>query len=117
MAVPSRVRESLHKLAARCTSAAGWVDAVTPITSTAGKSDYADAVTSTLTQLEIVRAGVVDYQTAWDEQRRLHAAVTADAAPDTVMLLEHPSVYTAGKRTQPWDRPQDGTPVIDVDRG
>ena len=38
-------------------------------------------------------------------------------APDTVLLLEHPSVYTAGKRTEPWDRPIDGTPVVDVDRG
>ena len=37
--------------------------------------------------------------------------------PDTVLLLEHPSVYTAGKRTEPWERPADGTPVIDVDRG
>jgi lipoyl(octanoyl) transferase len=61
--------------------------------------------------------GVVDYATAWDEQRRLHEAVVAGSAPDTVLLLEHPSVYTAGKRTEPWDRPSDGTPVVDVDRG
>ncbi|ASW57879.1 lipoyl(octanoyl) transferase LipB [Plantactinospora sp. KBS50] len=61
--------------------------------------------------------GVIDYSAAWDEQRRVHAAVVAGEAPDTVLLLEHPSVYTAGKRTQPWDRPTDGTPVIDVDRG
>ncbi|GHJ06479.1 octanoyltransferase [Micromonospora humidisoli] len=64
-----------------------------------------------------VRAGVVDYPTAWDEQRRLHAAVVAGERGDTVLLLEHPSVYTAGKRTEPWDRPMDGTPVVDVDRG
>lgn len=64
-----------------------------------------------------VRAGVLDYQAAWDEQRRLHEAVVAGAQADTVLLLEHPSVYTAGKRTEPWDRPLDGTPVIDVDRG
>ena len=38
-------------------------------------------------------------------------------APNTVLLLEHPSVYTAGKRTAPDERPDDGTPVIDVDRG
>lgn len=63
------------------------------------------------------RPGLVDYRTAWDEQRRLHDAVVAGEAPDTVLLLEHPSVYTAGRRTQPWDRPVDGTPVIDVDRG
>jgi lipoyl(octanoyl) transferase len=74
-------------------------------------------VTRTLHELAVVRAGVVEYQAAWDEQRRLHAAVTENVAPDTVLLLEHPSVYTAGKRTQPWDRPTDGTPVIDVDRG
>ncbi|WP_329012595.1 lipoyl(octanoyl) transferase LipB [Micromonospora rifamycinica] len=64
-----------------------------------------------------VRAGVVDYSTAWDEQRRLHAEVVAGERGDTVLLLEHPSVYTAGKRTEPWDRPMDGTPVVDVDRG
>jgi len=64
----------------------------------------------------VVRAGVVDYQEAWEEQRRLHEAVV-NGAPGTVLLLEHPSVYTAGKRTEPWDRPVDGTPVIDVDRG
>lgn len=67
--------------------------------------------------LSIVRAGTVDYLTAWDEQRRLHAAVVDGTAPETVLLLEHPSVYTAGKRTQPWERPIDGTPVVDVDRG
>jgi lipoyl(octanoyl) transferase len=64
-----------------------------------------------------VRAGVVDYLTAWDEQRRLHEAVATGTATDTVLLLEHPSVYTAGKRTEPYDRPADGTPVVDVDRG
>lgn len=60
---------------------------------------------------------MIDYQAAWEEQRRLHAAVVAGEAPDTVLLLEHPSVYTAGKRTQPWDRPLDGTPVVETDRG
>jgi lipoyl(octanoyl) transferase len=61
--------------------------------------------------------GTIDYLLAWDEQRRTHAAVVDGAEPDTVLLLEHPSVYTAGKRTEPWERPVDGTPVIDVDRG
>ena len=74
-------------------------------------------VTSTIPGLTAVRVGVLDYQTAWDEQRRLHAAVVAGEQADTVLLLEHPSVYTAGKRTGPLDRPMDGTPVIDVDRG
>jgi lipoyl(octanoyl) transferase len=74
-------------------------------------------VTSTTTGLTVIRAGTMEYLEAWDEQRRIHEAVLAGEAPDTVLLLEHPSVYTAGKRTQPWDRPTDGTPVIDVDRG
>ena len=47
----------------------------------------------------------------------MHAAVLSGESPDTVLLLEHPSVYTAGRRTQPRDRPTDGTPVVDVDRG
>ncbi|WP_420843143.1 lipoyl(octanoyl) transferase LipB [Cryptosporangium phraense] len=61
--------------------------------------------------------GHIDYNEAWDEQRRLHAARVADDIPDTVLLLEHPSVYTAGRRTKDADRPFDGTPVVDVDRG
>jgi lipoyl(octanoyl) transferase len=61
--------------------------------------------------------GTVDYQEAWAEQRRVHDAVVAGDRPDTVLLLEHPPVYTAGKRTEAWERPADGTPVIDVDRG
>ena len=59
----------------------------------------------------------VDYQAAWDRQREVHAAVVAGDEPDTVLLLEHTTVYTAGKRTEPHERPFDGTPVIDVDRG
>lgn len=62
-------------------------------------------------------ANSVPYLDAWDRQRQLHADVVAGRAPDTVLLLEHPSVYTAGKRTELHERPQDGTPVIDVDRG
>ena len=74
-------------------------------------------MTTTTSGLTAVRAGVLDYQAAWDEQRRLHESVVAGERGDTVLLLEHPSVYTAGKRTEPWDRPMDGTPVVDVDRG
>ncbi len=59
----------------------------------------------------------VDYQDAWEHQREVHAAVVAGELPDTVLLLEHAAVYTAGKRTEPHERPFDGTPVIDVDRG
>ena len=70
-----------------------------------------------MTDLEIVRAGLVPYEDAWARQRELHARRVAGEGPDTLLLLEHPSVYTAGKRTEPHERPFDGTPVIDVDRG
>jgi lipoyl(octanoyl) transferase len=64
-------------------------------------------------------ADAVEYVAAWDLQRDVHAAVAAGASPDTVLLLEHPPVFTAGKRTDPHERPADpgGAPVIDVDRG
>jgi lipoyl(octanoyl) transferase len=67
--------------------------------------------------VQIIRAGLLPYEQAWQMQRNLHAARADDAGPDVVLLLEHPSVYTAGKRTEPHERPFDGTPVIDVDRG
>ncbi|WP_158864567.1 lipoyl(octanoyl) transferase LipB [Leifsonia sp. AG29] len=59
----------------------------------------------------------VPYLDGLRRQRDLHAAVVAGTRPDTVLLLEHEAVYTAGKRTAPEERPTDGTPVIDVDRG
>jgi lipoyl(octanoyl) transferase len=59
----------------------------------------------------------VDYQRAWDIQREVHAQVVSGERPNTVLLLEHDGVYTAGKRTEDEERPLDGTPVIDVDRG
>ena len=62
-------------------------------------------------------ANSVPYLTALELQRETHAAVASGRARDTVLLLEHPSVYTAGKRTEPHERPNDGTPVIDTDRG
>jgi lipoyl(octanoyl) transferase len=61
--------------------------------------------------------GTIDYQDAWELQRTTLAARADGTGPDTLLLLEHPSVYTAGKRTTPDERPADGTPVIDVDRG
>ncbi len=67
--------------------------------------------------LTVLRPGLVDYVEAWDKQREIHAAVAAGTQPDTILLLEHPSVFTAGKRTEPEDRPTDGSPVVDVDRG
>jgi lipoyl(octanoyl) transferase len=61
----------------------------------------------------------VDYLAAWDFQREVHAGVVAGERPDTVLLLEHPPVFTAGRRTDAHERPVDpgGAPVIDVDRG
>jgi lipoyl(octanoyl) transferase len=59
----------------------------------------------------------VNYRDAWDLQRRVHKDVVAGRVPDTLLLLEHTSVYTAGKRTESDERPTDGTEVIDVDRG
>ncbi len=67
--------------------------------------------------MELRWLGRVPYAEAWEEQRRLHAARVADEIGDTVLLLEHDPVYTAGKRTEAWERPADGTPVVDVDRG
>jgi lipoyl(octanoyl) transferase len=67
--------------------------------------------------VRVDRLGSVDYLAAWDIQRAHAAARREGTGPDVLMLLEHPSVYTAGKRTRPADRPTDGTPVVDVDRG
>ena len=66
---------------------------------------------------EVIHAGVLDYQEAWELQRQSHEGVVAGTTPNTLFLLEHPSVYTAGRMTKIDDRPTDGTPVIDVDRG
>jgi lipoyl(octanoyl) transferase len=64
-------------------------------------------------------ANAIDYSAAWDIQRLVHEQRVAAEIPDTCLLLEHPPVYTAGKRTSPLDRPvgDPGAPVIDVDRG
>mgnify|MGYP000751521856 FL=1 len=59
----------------------------------------------------------MEYQKAWDFQRTIHEEVASGSRPNTLLLLEHPSVYTAGRRTEDAERPADGTPVIDVDRG
>ncbi|MGH3545921.1 MAG: lipoyl protein ligase domain-containing protein, partial [Mycobacteriales bacterium] len=81
-----------------------------------------EASTATLpatasTCLDVIEAGSVDYHRAWQWQRELHAQRRNRTRGDTVLLLEHPSVYTAGKRTAPKDRPRDGSPVVEVDRG
>jgi lipoyl(octanoyl) transferase len=67
--------------------------------------------------VQVRELGTIDYVEAWELQRELATARAADAGPDTLLLLEHPSVYTAGKRTEQDERPDDGTPVVDVDRG
>ena len=61
--------------------------------------------------------GLIEYQKAWDYQREIQAGVIDCTLSNTLLLLEHPSVYTAGRRTETHERPIDGTPVIDVDRG
>jgi lipoyl(octanoyl) transferase len=76
---------------------------------------------STRTPADFDVVGIGDdriaYEAAWALQRDVHAKVVAGDLPDTVLLLEHPPVYTAGKRTASHERPVDGTPVVDVDRG
>jgi lipoyl(octanoyl) transferase len=59
----------------------------------------------------------IGYADGWERQREIHAQRVADEIDDTVLLLEHTSVYTAGRRTEAWEKPVDGTPVVDVDRG
>lgn len=59
----------------------------------------------------------IGYEDGWQLQRDVHARVSSHQIPDTVIFLEHSSVFTAGKRTEDSERPVDGTPVIDVDRG
>jgi lipoyl(octanoyl) transferase len=68
-------------------------------------------------QLKVTELGVVDYLSAWKLQKQIHQDVLNLQTENTLLLLEHPSVYTAGRRTEILDRPLDETPVIDVDRG
>jgi lipoyl(octanoyl) transferase len=80
------------------------------------QAGYARTVTELRFQTPGFGADAVEYLNAWELQRQVHQEVV-DGAPDTVLLLEHPPVFTAGKRTEPHERPFDGTPVVDVDRG
>ena len=75
-----------------------------------------DSIRSKPTAIDVRQLGTVEYRTAWQLQRDLADARVA-GGPDTLLLLEHPPVYTAGRRTEPQERPVDGTPVIDTDRG
>ena len=70
-----------------------------------------------VSDIEVIHSGLLDYEKSWQMQREIHQAVADGAKSNTLILIEHPSVYTAGRRTDILERPQDGTPVIDVDRG
>ena len=67
--------------------------------------------------ISILRLGLVEYIQALSMQRTIHSEVVAGDRQNALLLLEHPSVFTAGKRTLEIEKPQDGTPVVDVDRG
>lgn len=67
--------------------------------------------------LALQLGGLVEYEEALAIQRRIHGEVSSGARANTLILLEHPAVYTAGKRTLAEERPHNGAPVIDVDRG
>ena len=82
-----------------------------------GTYDPSGTCRATPDPVRVDQLGTVDYREAWDAQRAHAAARRAGTGPDVLMLLEHPSVYTAGRRTRPHERPTDGTPVVDVDRG
>jgi lipoyl(octanoyl) transferase len=70
-----------------------------------------------VSDIEVIHCGLLDYEKSWQLQRELHQKVADGSNSNTLILIEHPSVYTAGRRTDILERPQDGTPVIDVDRG
>jgi lipoyl(octanoyl) transferase len=77
-------------------------------------------VSSTIVTQNLLRVeelGVIDYLSAWQIQKEIQEKVINNINPNTLLLLQHPSVYTAGRRTEITDRPLDNTPVIDVDRG
>jgi lipoyl(octanoyl) transferase len=74
------------------------------------------SIRSSSAPIQVRQLDTVDYLDAWQLQRELADARVAGGA-DTLLLLEHPAVYTAGKRTEAHERPVDGTPVVDTDRG
>ena len=91
---------------------------VWPSTSSVGVviDSIRSSIRSKPTAIDVHQLGTVEYRTAWQLQRDLADARLA-GGPDTLLLLEHPPVYTAGRRTEPHERPIDGTPVVDTDRG
>jgi lipoyl(octanoyl) transferase len=74
------------------------------------------SIRSSEAPVEVRQLGTVDYRVSWQLQQELADARVAGGT-DTLLLLEHPSVYTAGRRTEAHERPTDGTPVVDTDRG
>ncbi|BBY01406.1 lipoyl(octanoyl) transferase LipB [Mycobacterium seoulense] len=75
-----------------------------------------DSIRSSRAAIDVRQLGIVEYRAAWQLQRELADARVAGGG-DTLLLLEHPPVYTAGRRTEPHERPVNGTPVVDTDRG
>ncbi len=75
------------------------------------------ATQSSQSALALTRLGLIDYEQALHMQRTIHSQVAEGICPNTLLLLEHPSVYTAGRRTLASEKPADGSPVIEVDRG
>jgi lipoyl(octanoyl) transferase len=74
-------------------------------------------MTAATASLALTKAGLIDYDRALELQRSLHAEIVENQRPNTLLLLQHPPVYTAGRRTLESEKPSDGSPVIDVDRG
>ena len=72
---------------------------------------------TSISTLAIERIGLREYKSALELQRKIHRDVAGRTSPNTLLLLEHPSIFTAGKRTLDSEKPVDGTPVINVDRG
>lgn len=77
------------------------------------------SIRSSTAPVDVRHLGTLDYRQAWQLQRELADARVngGSGGQDTLLLLEHPTVYTAGRRTEPHERPLDGTPVVDTDRG
>ena len=74
-------------------------------------------MTATIASIALTKAGLMEYGKALELQRSIHGEVAESLRNNTLLLLEHPPVYTAGRRTLDSEKPIDGSPVIDVDRG
>jgi len=74
-------------------------------------------MTAATASLALSKAGLIDYDRALELQRSLHGEIAENQRPNTLLLLQHPPVYTAGRRTLDSEKPSDGSPVIEVDRG